>query len=81
MACYIPNMERRTLAEAAARNVSSAIDAAGLTPAVIAEATDTDPLELERRLSNEAPLDLEDLVKVGGFLHVSPTTFLNGAAA
>lgn len=81
MACYIPNMERRTLAETASRNVRSAIAAAGLTSAVVAEATDTDPLELGRRLSNETPLDLEDLVRVGGFLHVSPTSFLNGAAA
>jgi hypothetical protein len=74
-------MERRTPAAAVARNVSSAITAAGMTPAVVAEATDIPLPELEGLLRNEKPFELPALVSVGGFLHVSPISFLNGAAA
>lgn len=74
-------MERRTYAESVTANVQAAIDNSGATPAEIAEATDINPSVLEERLANKSPFEIEELVVVGGFLRVSPTQFLGGAAA
>lgn len=74
-------MERRTYSERVASNVVAAIAASGVPTAVIAQGTDI-PLDvLESFLNSEVPFGLNDLGHVGAFLHVSPISFLKGAAA
>lgn len=74
-------MERARLAEAVAQNISAAIAAAGVPFSVVAEAADLTPSEFKRRLVGDDEFNAEDVVKVSGFLHVSPLALLKGVAA
>jgi hypothetical protein len=61
-------MDRRAATRTVARDLCSVIKEAGSTPEGVAEATDV-PLS---SLLAERELTLDELVRVGGFLHVHP---------
>lgn len=58
--------------------IAEAIQDNGSTYTVVAEAADMRPDELERALLGEKPLTFEQLVRVGGFLHVRASALVKG---
>lgn len=63
------------------KRVNAAITASDTNVATIAEATDTDADDLQRALIGARPLNVVDLFRVGGFLHMSAPDFLRGGHA
>ena len=74
-------MARASDAASVAQHVYDAIQASGVPADFVAEAADLTPEDLKARLAGDVDFDLPELVKVGGFLHIRPSAFLNGAAA
>jgi hypothetical protein len=60
-----------------ADNMRNAV--AGIPIDTLAKAADTDPRTLTARLEGRDELTVADLIAVGGFLHVNPAVFLEGA--
>lgn len=74
-------MARRTpLVERVSQNVSGAIAAAGFPISVVAEAADLTSAELQARLDGVAEFNTAELVMVGGFLRIRPSSFMGVAA-
>lgn len=63
-----------------AQNVASAIQAAGVPVDVVAQAADLSVPEMNARLSGAADFTSTDLVKVGGFLRIRESVFMEAAA-
>ena len=80
LSCYFPDMERRTLANTVAQNVSDAIAAAGVSPSVVAQAADLTVPALKARLVGDVEFNVPELVLVGGFLRIRPSAFLGAVA-
>lgn len=74
-------MNRRSFASDVAENVSRAINAAGATPASVAEATDIPVSVLEERLKGVTPFQVTELADVGGFLHTRLSALFEGVSA
>ena len=74
-------MGRRSLNQTVAQNVSDAIAAAELSPSVVAEAADLTLPELEARLVGDVDFNVPELVRVGGFLRIRPSAFMEEVAA
>ena len=68
------NSERRVAA-----NVAALISNHSLT--TVAQAADMHEEDLDARLNGDAPFTVNDLVRVGGFLRVSPARFMEGLTA
>lgn len=69
-------MERRAAQVTA--TVNSAITDSGVEIDTLAEATDVTSTTIRRRLDNRDEWTVADLVRVGGFLRIRPTTFFGG---
>lgn len=63
-----------------ARRVSLAMSEAGSDVRSVSQAADITIPELEDRLSGRVDFELDELVRVGGFLHVPVTRFMEVAA-
>ena len=74
-------MARTSLTQSVAQRVSVAVAGAGVPVSYVAEAADLTLSEFKARLAGDVDFNTQELVQVGGFLHVRPSTFLNGAAA
>lgn len=74
-------MDRRTPTETVARNVRSAVAAAGAETQSVAQAADMPLSVMESRLNASTPFTFPELVRVGGFLHVPTHSLLKGATA
>ena len=72
-------MQRTPLARSVAQSVSAAIEAAGVSTSVVAQAADLTVPALEARLVGDVEFNVTDLVKVGGFLRIRPQQFLGAA--
>lgn len=71
----------KNLAQATvARRVNLAISEAALDALSVAQAADITTFELEDRLHGRAPFQLDELVRVGGFLRIPVSRFLEEAA-
>jgi|GEM_PF-6221974 len=72
-------MHPRRTAETIAANLADAIISAGASLESVALAADTTTSDMSARVTPDAPdYPFEDLVAVGGFLHVHPSTFYEG---
>lgn len=74
-------MDRRSLTQMVARNVSSAAAAAGVTPETLAQATDIQLPVMNDRLAAVTPFTIPELLSVGGFLRIPMDLFLEEVAA
>lgn len=72
-------MDTKRRVTGVAENVREAIVNSGVPMRVVAEAVNGTVPDLESRLERD-DLDVTDLVRVGGFLSVSPSSFLEDAA-
>ena len=72
-------MESQRRTPGVAENVRAAIVDSGVPISAVAEAANVTVSDLESRLDRD-DLDVADLVRVGGFLSVSPSSFLEDAA-
>ncbi|QOC26083.1 hypothetical protein [Microbacterium hominis] len=68
------NSERRVAA-----NIAALISPYPLT--TVAQAADMREEDLNARLHGDAPFTVNDLVRVGGFLRISPARFMEGLHA
>lgn len=73
-------MDRKPINIDIARRVSSAIISVGSDVRSVAQAVDMTDLELNSRLSGSVEFQLDELVRVGGFLRVPVTHFFKEAA-
>lgn len=73
-------MDRLQIEIAIARRVNLAISEAGYDVHTVAQAADITPVELDDRLHGRAEFKLDELVRVGGFLRIPATRFLEVAA-
>ncbi|MGN7978249.1 hypothetical protein ACTJJ4_11810 [Microbacterium sp. 22195] len=73
-------MDRKRTEIGIARRVDLAIREAGSDVHSVAQAADITTAELEERLEGRAPFLLGELVRVGGFLRVPVTRFVEVAA-
>ena len=73
-------MDRNQITLAIARRVNLAISEAGSDVHSVAHAVDITAPELEDRLSGRVDFQLEELVRVGGFLRTPVTRFMEEAA-
>jgi hypothetical protein len=73
-------MHQRRSAETIAANLADTITSTGASIESVAQAADIDPSDMAERVNPDVALDypFEDLVAVGGFLHVHPSTFYKG---
>lgn len=72
-------MHLRRAAETIAANLADAITSNGASIESVASAADTTTTEMSTRVTTDAPdYPFADLVAVGGFLHVHPSTFYEG---
>lgn len=74
-------MSHRRAAETVAGNIRSLATLAGLTPATIAEATDTDASRVAALHSGATTATVTDVARVGGFFRVPAYILLAGATA
>lgn len=63
-----------------ARRVVLAMSETGVDAASVAQAADITAADLEDRLTGRVDFQIDELVRVGGFLHVPATRFLEEAA-
>lgn len=63
-----------------ARRVALAIREAGSDVRSVAQAADITTSDLEDRLNGRVDFQIDELVRVGGFLHVPATGFIEEAA-
>lgn len=73
-------MHRNPITLAIARRVNLAIREAGSDVASVSQAADITTSQLEDRLSGRVDFELHELVRVGGFLHVPTSQFIEEAA-
>lgn len=73
-------MDRNRVTKLIAGRVSLAIIEAGTDAQSVARAADITTSELNDRLNGCVEFQLDELVRVGGFLHVPATRFLEVAA-
>lgn len=73
-------MDRQATGIGIARRVDLAISEAGLDLNTVAQAADITTPELEDRLSGRVDFQLDELVRVGGFLRTPATRFMEEAA-
>ena len=73
-------MDRNLINSDIARRVTSAISEAGSDAASVAQAADITTSQLEDRLMGRVEFQMDELVRVGGFLHVPATRFFKEAA-
>jgi hypothetical protein len=73
-------MDRKPINIDIARRVSSAIISVGSDVHSVAQAADMTDLELSSRLSGSVEFQLDELVRVGGFLRTPVTNFFKEAA-
>jgi len=73
-------MDRKPINTDIARRVSSTIISVGSDVRSVAQAADMTDLELSSRLSGSVEFQLDELVRVGGFLRVPVTRFFKEAA-
>lgn len=62
-------------------HVRDAVYASGVSTSTLAQAADVPSDVLEARLDGRDELTIADLVNVGGFLRLQPTSFLKGATS
>ncbi|WP_336629292.1 MULTISPECIES: hypothetical protein [unclassified Microbacterium] len=72
-------MDTQRRSAGVAENVRAAIVDSGVPISDVAEAVNVTVPDLESRLEHD-DLDVADLVRVGGFLSVSPSSFLEAHA-
>lgn len=70
------NLAKSTIA----RRVNLAISEAGSDVQIVAQAADITTPDLEDRLNGRADFQIDELVRVGGFLHVPVSHFIEEAA-
>lgn len=63
-----------------ARRVNLAMSEAGSDVLSVSQAADITTSQLEERLSGRIDFQLDELVRVGGFLHIPATYFMEEAA-
>lgn len=73
-------MDRQATGIGIARRVNLAISEAGSDVHSVAQAADITTPELEDRLSGRVDFQLDELVRVGGFLRTPVTRFMEEAA-
>lgn len=73
-------MDRKTPEIKIARRVTLAIREAGVDAASVARAADITSSDLSDRLNGHSAFRVHELVRVGGFLHVSVPDFFKEAA-
>ncbi|KQQ65034.1 hypothetical protein [Microbacterium sp. Leaf320] len=73
-------MDRLNAGIGIARRVNLAICEAGSDVLSVSQAADITIPELEDRLSGRVDFELDELVRVGGFLHVPVSRFMEVAA-
>lgn len=73
-------MDRQATGIGIARRVDLAISEAGFDLNTVAQAADITTPELEDRLSGRVDFQLDELVRVGGFLRTPVTRFMEEAA-
>ena len=73
-------MDRNPITLAIARRVILAMSEAGSDILSVSQAADITTSQLEDRLSGRADFQLDELVLVGGFLHVPAYRFMEVAA-
>jgi hypothetical protein len=73
-------MDRNPITLAIARRVNLAIREAGSDVSSVSQAADITVSQLEDRLSGCVEFQPDELVRVGGFLHVPVTQFIKEAA-
>lgn len=73
-------MDRNRITLAIARRVNLAIREAGSDVHSVAQAADITDNELEARLDGRVVFQPDELVRVGGFLRISVTRFIEEAA-
>jgi hypothetical protein len=74
-------MSRRNFTTDISESVSRAMNAAGATPASVAEATDIPITVLEERLNGVTPFQITELADVGGFLRIRLSALFEGVSA
>lgn len=74
-------MSHRRAAETVAGNIRSLAALAGMTPATIAEATDTDVSDVAALHSGATTATVTDIASVGGFFRVPAHLLLAGVSA
>ena len=80
VACNVLDMERRTPNPNPAAVLAATISGAGETAASVSSATGIPLNDLSDYLSGASDISIDDLGKVGGFLHISPSAFFEVAA-
>lgn len=73
-------MDRESAGIGIARRVSLAVSEAGFDVHSVAQAADITSTELVDRLEGRADFELLELVRVGGFLRIPVTRFMEEAA-
>lgn len=73
-------MDRQATGIGIARRVDLAISEAGFDLNTVAQAADITTPQLEDRLSGRVDFQLDELVRVGGFLRTPVTRFMEEAA-
>lgn len=74
-------MDAKRRAAQVVANVRDAVNASGVPIPKLAQAADIPSDVLDARLGGRDELTISDLVNVGGFLRVKPTSFLEGATS
>ena len=74
-------MTDRRIAQTVGARVHDALSASSISIATVAEATDLEITDLSDRLTGRSAFTVRELVRVGGFLHVPPSRFLEGVRA
>lgn len=80
VACNVLDMERRTPTPNPAAVLARTIRGAGETPASVSAATGIPLNDLSDYLQGKSDISIDNLGKVGGFLHISPSAFFEVAA-
>lgn len=73
-------MDRLQVEIAIARRVNLAISEAGYDVHTVAQAADITAVEMDDRLQGRVDFQLDELVRVGGFLRIPANRFLEVAA-
>lgn len=73
-------MDRNPITLAVARRVTLAISEAGSDVHSVAQAADITDSQMEDRLNGRVEFRLDELVRVGGFLRIPATRFMEVAA-
>jgi len=80
-ACNTLRMERRTSAATVADSVAQAMERNRVAASTLSEATGIPIRDLQAHLDGQSEFTFAELVAVGGFFHVHPSTFFEAVAA